>query len=108
MAFARIEPVVSECRLFYEDNPGPDAPYIGSLLIRYRALERGAVDICMYTSTQQQTRATMRALLSGLLAAGITRVYAHRRLGHRMPGAKVSADDPDVWITDLASLVGRL
>lgn len=59
MAFARIEPVVSECRIFYEDDPGPDATYIGSLLIRYRALEPGT-------------------------------------------------DNPDVWITELAPLVGRL
>ena len=92
MATARIEPALATCRIYYADAPAWDARHDLSLVIHYRPHEPGAVDVTLHSAVRPHTRATLRAMAQALFDDGITTVYAHRRAGHRLPGAELMPD----------------
>lgn len=106
MAHVRIEPLVSECRIFYEDNPGDHDPYQLTCNILWLHNEPGAVIISMHTAGQPHTRKTIWALVKALLDAGVTTVYATRADGHVLPRS-VQLEDGR-WKLDLLPYKDKL
>lgn len=106
MAFVRIEPVVAECRIFYEDNPGLHDPYQLSLNVIWLPTEPGAVFISMHVAQMPHTRKTLRALVKALLDLNVHTVYACRIDGHVLPRATKLIDG--TWKLDLLQFKGKV
>jgi hypothetical protein len=92
MPYARIEPVVSECRVYASDRPAWDAAHEMSCNLLHDPHDPQAATITMLTATGPQPRSMLRALARALVAEGIVTVYAHRRAGHTLPGATLLPD----------------
>lgn len=106
MALVRIESVAvtHECRIYHDDSAVWDAPHdIGCNITPDP--EPGAITITLHSAVRPHTRASLRALLAALIAKGWTTVYAHRRDGHRLPGAVLQPDGR--WRLDLRGLAAR-
>ena len=105
MPCVRIEPICAEVRIYLADAPDWDAPHDISLMVRWRPGEPGAADTGLHSAVRPHTRATLRALMAALMQAGVRIVYAHRREGHRLPGAVMTASGD--WRLDLQALAAR-
>lgn len=98
-----IEPVIAECRIYAGPQTEWDTPHVACMNLHFRPQEPGAVDITMNTGAHNHS--TLRALMQALIQAGVKTVYAHRRDGHRLPGAARQADG--TWRIDLLALQAR-
>lgn len=99
MPHVRIEPLIAECRIFYNDNPKSDEQYQLSMNLLYLRNEPGAVFISMLTARMPNTKAVLKEIVRTLLQMGIHTVYATRAEGHILPRAEKLPNN--TWKLDL-------